>query len=258
MSPTLAEGVVRDELGADVDELFASWDPVPVAAASIGQVHRATLLDGTAVAVKVQYPGVDEAIGADLADARRLGALLSSVTLRSIDVDALAEELRDRMADELDYRIEAANQQHFADRYRGHPFIAVPDVVADRSSRRVLTSTWVGGHDLRRAGGVGRRRPPAIGPARRSSASPSPRSSASGASTAIRIPATTGSRPSGDVTALDFGLVKRLDDAEFDRSHAGARRGARARRAGAPPTRWCGPASWPPTTGWRPTACSPA
>jgi predicted unusual protein kinase regulating ubiquinone biosynthesis (AarF/ABC1/UbiB family) len=216
MSPSLAEGVVRDELGADVAELFSSWDPVPVAAASIGQVHRATLADGTAVAVKVQYPGVDAAIGADLADARRLGALLSSVTLRSIDVDSLAEELRDRMTDELDYRIEAANQQYFADRYRGHPFIAVPDVVADRSSRRVLTSTWVGGMTFDelvasapqatrdRAGeAVFRFAQSSILRERCFNGDPHPGNYRFG--------------PSGHVTALDFGLVKRLDAVEFDR-----------------------------------------
>jgi predicted unusual protein kinase regulating ubiquinone biosynthesis (AarF/ABC1/UbiB family) len=215
MSPTLAEGVVRDELGADVTQLFSTWDPIPVAAASIGQVHRARLSDGTAVAVKVQYPGVDEAIGADLADARRLGALLSSVTLRSIDVDALAEELRDRMTDELDYRIEAANQQRFADRYRGHPFISVPDVVAERSSRRVLTSTWVDGmrfdelvassdQDTRdRAGeAVFRFAQSSILRERCFNGDPHPGN--------YRF------APSGEVTALDFGLVKRLDDAEFD------------------------------------------
>jgi predicted unusual protein kinase regulating ubiquinone biosynthesis (AarF/ABC1/UbiB family) len=145
MAPSLAASVVRDELGADPDELFARWDPVPVAAASIGQVHRATMADGRAVAVKVQYPGLDVALEGDLADARRLGALLRSVTLRSVDVEALAREFRDRMLDELDYRIEAASQQAFADRYRGHPFLSVPDVVAERSTRRVLTSVWVGG-----------------------------------------------------------------------------------------------------------------
>jgi hypothetical protein len=137
------------------------------------------------------------------------------VTLRSIDVDALAEELRDRMADELDYRIEAANQQHFANRYRGHPFIAVPDVVADRSSRRVLTSTWVGGMTFEqlvvsadqatrdRAGeAVFRFAQSSILRERCFNGDPHPGNYRFGSS--------------GEVTALDFGLVKRLDDAEFD------------------------------------------
>ena len=215
MSPSLAEGVVCDELGADIRDLFSSWDPVPVAAASIGQVHRAALADGTPVAVKVQYPGVDAAIGADLTDARRIGALLSSVSLRSVDVDALAEELRDRMADELDYRIEAANQQLFADRYRGHPFISVPDVVAERSSRRVLTSRWVGGMTFdqllasapqdtrdRAAEAIFRFAQSSILKERCFNGDPHPGNYRFG--------------PSGHVTALDFGLVKRLDDTEYD------------------------------------------
>jgi len=215
MAPSLAESVVRDELGADVSQLFARWDPVPVAAASIGQVHRAALRDGTPVAVKVQYPGVDAAIGADLADARRLGALLTSVTLRSVDVEALADELRLRMADELDYRLEASNQQRFAVRYHGHPFIAVPGVVADHSSRRVLTSAWVGGmtfdqllatapHDVRdRAGeAIFRFAQASILRERCFNGDPHPGNYRFG--------------PTGDVTALDFGLVKQFDDDEFE------------------------------------------
>jgi predicted unusual protein kinase regulating ubiquinone biosynthesis (AarF/ABC1/UbiB family) len=145
MAPALAAGVVRDEFGADPTELFATWDPMPVAAASIGQVHRATMPDGRVVAVKVQYPGVEDAIGADLADGQRIGSLLSAVTLKSVDVAALADELRRRMIDELDYRIEAARQQQFAKRYAGHPFLHVPAVVPDRSGRRVLTSEWADG-----------------------------------------------------------------------------------------------------------------
>src|SRR6185369_10075519 len=123
MAPSLAAGVVRSELGGEPAEVFAEWQPVPVAAASIGQVHRARLADGREVAVKVQYPGVEASIGADLADGERIGRLLSAVTLRSVDVPALANELRDRMADELDYRIEARNQHAFAERFAGHPSV---------------------------------------------------------------------------------------------------------------------------------------
>jgi predicted unusual protein kinase regulating ubiquinone biosynthesis (AarF/ABC1/UbiB family) len=145
MAPSLAAQVVIEELGAPPERLFLEWDPVPVAAASVGQVHRAVLADGRRVAVKVQYPGVDRAIRSDLDNAERLYPLLSSFTLPGLDVHALVDELRLRMGDELDYRHEAAAQAAFADRYRDHPFVRIPRVVPERSARRVLTSEWVDG-----------------------------------------------------------------------------------------------------------------
>jgi predicted unusual protein kinase regulating ubiquinone biosynthesis (AarF/ABC1/UbiB family) len=145
MSPAAAAGVVRSELGADPHELFLDWSELPVAAASIGQVHRAVLRDGRVVAVKVQYPGIDTAMGSDLANAEVLYAMFSAVALKSLDVKALVEELRVRMLDELDYQLEASCQADFAARYRDHPFVHVPDVVPEYSTRRVLTSTWVDG-----------------------------------------------------------------------------------------------------------------
>jgi predicted unusual protein kinase regulating ubiquinone biosynthesis (AarF/ABC1/UbiB family) len=145
MAPALAESVVRTELGADPRKLFLDWNPVPAAAASIGQVHKAVLRDGRVVAVKVQYPGVDRAIRSDLDNAELLYRLFSSFTLRGLDVHGLVDELRARMGDELDYTLEAANQTEFADLYRDHPFIHVPDVVPELSTARVLTSDWVDG-----------------------------------------------------------------------------------------------------------------
>jgi predicted unusual protein kinase regulating ubiquinone biosynthesis (AarF/ABC1/UbiB family) len=145
MSPAAAAGVVREELGRDPHELFLDWSELPVAAASIGQVHRAVLRDGRVVAVKVQYPGIDKAMGSDLANAELLYAMFSAVALKSLDVKALVEELRVRMLDELDYRLEAACQADFAARYRDHPFVHVPDVISEYSTRRVLTSEWVDG-----------------------------------------------------------------------------------------------------------------
>src|SRR5256886_15505166 len=145
MAPSLAEGVIRSELGADPDKLFLEWSPVPVAAASIGQVHKAVLHDGRVVAVKVQYPGIDKAIKGDLDNAEMLYGLFASFALKNMDVKGLVDELRARMADELDYRLEARLQQDFADRYRGHPFIHVPDVVFDRSAQRVMTTEWADG-----------------------------------------------------------------------------------------------------------------
>jgi predicted unusual protein kinase regulating ubiquinone biosynthesis (AarF/ABC1/UbiB family) len=145
MAPSLAEQVVADELGAPPDALFLDWDPVPVAAASIGQVHRAVMPDGRMVAVKVQYPGVGDAITADLANAELLYPMFSAFTLKGLDSKALVDELRARMLEELDYRREAANQAHFARHFAGHPFIRVPAVVPERSAARVITSEWADG-----------------------------------------------------------------------------------------------------------------
>jgi predicted unusual protein kinase regulating ubiquinone biosynthesis (AarF/ABC1/UbiB family) len=149
MSAELAAGVVEHELGAPPDKVFVEWDPQPIASASIGQVHRAILLDpltGTerAVAVKVQYPGVGEAIEADLRNAGLLGSLLKQ-GFSGLDPDDMVAEIRERLIDELDYELEAANQQAFADYYRGHPFIHVPDVIASHSTAKVLTSELVSG-----------------------------------------------------------------------------------------------------------------
>ena len=145
MAPSLAEQVVRDELGKDPEHLFLDWDPVPVAAASIGQVHKAVLRDGREVAVKVQYPGVDKAIKGDLDNAEMLYGMFSSFALRNMDVKAIVDELRERMGDELDYRLEARHQTEIAEIYRGHPWIRIPTVIPEYSSQRVLTSEWVEG-----------------------------------------------------------------------------------------------------------------
>ncbi len=139
MSPELAAQVVREELGQDPEQIFAEWDPEPIAAASIGQVHRAITRDGRAVAVKVQYPGIAEAIAADLDNVSLLRRMLK-ITSPAQDVDALLAELRERVLEELDYRREAASQALFARYYEGHPTIIVPQVVPELSTRRLVTS----------------------------------------------------------------------------------------------------------------------
>jgi predicted unusual protein kinase regulating ubiquinone biosynthesis (AarF/ABC1/UbiB family) len=139
MSPELAAAVVEEELGAPPERAFARWDPQPIAAASIGQVHRAITLDGRAVAVKVQYPGIAETIAADLRNVALLRRMLQ-ITAPAQDVDALLAELRERVAEELDYRREAANQRRFAAYYAGHPTIHVPGIIGPLSTRRVVTS----------------------------------------------------------------------------------------------------------------------
>ncbi|TMK88808.1 MAG: AarF/ABC1/UbiB kinase family protein [Actinobacteria bacterium] len=139
MSAELAAGVIERELGAAPEAVFAEWDPQPIAAASIGQVHRAITREGRAVAVKVQYPGVDEAIRADLDNA---GMFFGGMKLMfpGMDTGPIVEEVRTRLAEELDYRREADNQRFFADVYAGHPFVHVPAVFGDYCTRRVFTS----------------------------------------------------------------------------------------------------------------------
>ena len=144
MSPELAAQVVTEELGLPPEHAFATWDPQPIAAASIGQVHRAISHDGRAVAVKVQYPGIAETIEADLGNVALLRRMLRIVAPKQ-DVAALLAELRERITEELDYRSEARNQQLFADYYRGHPTIKVPEIVPELSTRRVVTSELADG-----------------------------------------------------------------------------------------------------------------
>ncbi len=144
MSRELAAHVVEAELGLPPERAFARWDPVPIAAASIGQVHRAITLDGRAVAVKVQYPGIAQTMAADLDNVALLRRMLR-ITAPSQDVDALVAELRDRVLEELDYCKEAANQRLLGDYFDGHPTIGVPKIISGLSTRRMVTSELAGG-----------------------------------------------------------------------------------------------------------------
>ncbi len=144
MSPELSASVIRGELGAEPARLFRHWDPVPIAAASIGQVHRAVLDDGRAVAVKVQYPDIGDIVAADLAQLD-LGRVVLPAIYPDMDARAVTTELRERLTEELDYRIEAQNQRDFARWYHGHPFVRVPDVVDELSTKRVLTTAFAEG-----------------------------------------------------------------------------------------------------------------
>ena len=144
MEPVLVAAVVESELGRAPEDLFAEFEATPIAAASIGQVHAARLHDGTEVAVKVQYPGVADAIGDDLANTELLFTFVKIAKgvipqFRNFDVRAIADEVSERIREELDYAAEMANQIEFADHYRGHPFIRVPDVFPELSTDRVLT-----------------------------------------------------------------------------------------------------------------------
>lgn len=136
--------VIEDDLGEPLKSEFADFEPEPIAAASIGQVHRAMLHDGRTVAVKVQYPGIAEAIHADMQNLRLALKLLSAIA-PGIDTGAIAQEIRERIGQELDYELEASNHKAMARAYRRHPFIVVPDVVSSLCRERVLVSEFVDG-----------------------------------------------------------------------------------------------------------------
>ncbi len=137
-------GVVEQELGGRLGEFFSEFQERPIAAASIGQVYRATLTDGRAVAVKVQYPGVAAAVRADM---QNLGMILrlGKRIAPGLDPQAVGAEIRDRIEEELDYELEAGNQRSLARIYRGHPFIHVPEVITSLSRQRVMVSEFVEG-----------------------------------------------------------------------------------------------------------------
>jgi predicted unusual protein kinase regulating ubiquinone biosynthesis (AarF/ABC1/UbiB family) len=139
------EAVLEEEYEDEpVDECFAEIEHEAFAAASIGQVHRATLPNGRRVAVKIQYPGVAEALEADLQNVAILVRLAKALA-PGLDAKAVANELRERVLEELDYEYEAQNQRVFSRAYRGHPFIYVPDVLTRLSHRRVLVTEYVDG-----------------------------------------------------------------------------------------------------------------
>jgi predicted unusual protein kinase regulating ubiquinone biosynthesis (AarF/ABC1/UbiB family) len=132
--------VLTDQLGADWQSRFAEFDENPAAAASIGQVHRATYRDGRTVAVKIQYPGAAKALASDLNQMVRMGRLMGS-WIPGMEMKPLLEELRERVLEELDYLAESNNQRKFAVAFEGDPDFLVPHVLA--AAPQVLVSEWV-------------------------------------------------------------------------------------------------------------------
>ncbi len=139
--------VLAADLGQDWRSLFSSFDDVPAAAASIGQVHQAVWHDGRRVAVKIQYPGAGRALISDFTQLSRAGRLFG-LLMPGLEVKPLLDELRDRVTEELDYELEAASQHAFAEAYTGDPDIYVPDVVT--GTAHVLVSEWMDGTPLAR------------------------------------------------------------------------------------------------------------
>ncbi len=139
MSGELAAEQIERELGKHPDELFLEWDPVPIASASIGQVHRAITRDDRAVAVKIQYPGVAEAMESDLNNADWLFGAMAAM-FPGLQPGPIVDELKDRLVEELDYTAEAKSQRYYAEFFDRHPFIHVPKVVDQYSTGRILTT----------------------------------------------------------------------------------------------------------------------
>ena len=145
----LAMACIEEDLGAPVDTIYGQLDREPISAASLGQVHKGVLMDGTKVAVKVQRPGLREQITLDLYIVRNIAAWLNRhVGLIRSDLVALIDELGQRVFEEMDYLNEAANAEKFAELHRHNPRIAVPRIFHQATSRRVLTMEWIDGVKL--------------------------------------------------------------------------------------------------------------
>ena len=136
--------VIEDEYDEPLEELFEDFDTEPIAAASIGQVYRATMRDGRIVAVKVQYPGVASAVRADLKNLGMIMRLLARMA-PGLDVQAITQEIQLRIDEELDYELEASNQRAMARIFKGHPFVYIPEVVPALSRERVMVTEFVSG-----------------------------------------------------------------------------------------------------------------
>ena len=149
--PKAIARAVEKELGAPISQLFAHWDEQPIASASIGQVHRATLHDGREVAVKVQHPGIEHAIENDLKNAGVLEGMIGALGPRALNSKQVYDEIAERFREELDYGLEAERQRMFGALHAGDPHIRIPGVIAERSTRRVLTTELVRGLDLEQA-----------------------------------------------------------------------------------------------------------
>ncbi|HEV3475263.1 MAG TPA: AarF/ABC1/UbiB kinase family protein [Actinomycetota bacterium] len=138
MKGELVRDVIREELGGEPASVFGAWNTRPAAAASLGQVHFARLDDGRDVAVKIQYPGIEDAVRSDLAMAQAVKPLMPLLA-PGLEVGPALEEIRTRALQECDYHREARNLATLADHYEDHPFAWVPRPIPELSTKRVLT-----------------------------------------------------------------------------------------------------------------------
>ncbi len=207
MPTSRVHAVLARELGADWRAQFRHFDPRPAAAASIGQVHRATWADGRGVAVKVQYPGADEALRSDLRQIGRMTKMFAPLA-GGMDVGPLVDELTERVNEELDYTIEAASQQQAALGFAGSEEFLVPQVLAHTS--KVIVSEWVEGAPFATAASLpdGDRNEMALRYVRFLFAGPSK----VGLLHADPHPGNFKILSDGRLGVIDFGLVARLPD----------------------------------------------
>ena len=207
MPTSRVHAVLARELGPRWRDSFADFSPLPAAAASIGQVHRATWADGRPAAVKVQYPGADEALRSDLKQIGRLSKVVSPL-VGGMDVGALVDELTARVTEELDYSLEASAQQQAADGFAGSAEFFVPPVLA--STQKVMVSEWVDGVPLSTAADLPteQRNAVALRYVRFLFAGPS----LVGLLHADPHPGNFKIMPGGRLGVVDFGLVARLPD----------------------------------------------
>lgn len=154
-TPTSSFASIRDqierELEGKLEELFSEFDETPIASASLGQVHRAKTKDGLEVAVKVQHPGIDEALEMDLKNVKMLEGMASMVGSRKFDSANMIREIQDRFREELDYELEATRQRIFYEIHKQNPKVLIPRVIDELSTRRVLTSEFLTGQSYEEA-----------------------------------------------------------------------------------------------------------
>jgi predicted unusual protein kinase regulating ubiquinone biosynthesis (AarF/ABC1/UbiB family) len=136
---------IESELGAPLEQLFRHFEQHPFASASIGQVHRATLPDGRDVAVKVQHPGIANAVESDLRNVSVMEGLVSNIAPKGVNSKAIYQEVANRFREELDYELEARRQREFSELHAGDPKIHIPAVIESHSKRRVLTTEFASG-----------------------------------------------------------------------------------------------------------------
>jgi predicted unusual protein kinase regulating ubiquinone biosynthesis (AarF/ABC1/UbiB family) len=211
---------IEQGLGERLGTVFSDFNQEPVGAASIGQVYRATLRDGTDVAVKVQYPGIAGAVRSDIKNLRMFSRPAQRA-LPGIDLPAIVAEVEQRVLEELDYEVEAQNHRLFARHYRGHPFIRVPDVHTRLCSDTLLVTDWLEGQPLQSAHDLAQ-------PARNHVAEIIFRFYVGGPHELLAFsgdphPGNSLLLADGTVGFIDFGLLKRIDRATSELELQGLR-----------------------------------